>query len=215
MNAAAASVSARAICGVEMPSWTVRTASETTRATETSGPRSAASRATTASHFLRLKRTVRPSRVRTVSRPSRARSTVLRVRALALALAIGAIEDVGLGDLVEPLAHEVLLDDVLDVLDVGEEVGEPRLHLFDHAVDDARRDVRLDVGADGADGFADGVANAGAVEGDDFARPFDNPECGHGSWDPFGVCRGRDSIRAPRRGSHTIYCDPRHIVNDL
>ena len=59
-----------------------------------------------------------------------------RALQIALALTIGAIEDVGLGDLVEALAHERLLDEILDVLDRGWRLAEPGLGVGDDAVDD-------------------------------------------------------------------------------
>ena len=137
MKAAAASISARSICVVEMPSWTVRIASCTTRSTEhVRAEVGGEALRRIASHFFRLKRTVRPSRV-CDGEPAEPRPLDgLRLLRLAFALPIGAIEDVGLGDLVEPFADEMLLDDVLDVLDVGEEVGEALVDFRDDAVDD-------------------------------------------------------------------------------
>ena len=51
-------------------------------------------------------------------------------------VALTAVENVGLRDFVVPAHDQVLLDDVLDVLDIGVEVREARLDLFDDGIDD-------------------------------------------------------------------------------
>ena len=98
---------------------------------------------------------------------------------VALALAIGAVEDVGLGDLVEPLADQRLLDQVLHLLDGRDDVGEARLDLGDHVGRD-RVDARaVDRHPDGADGLGDGGVDAAAVEGSDVPGAFDDAQHGH------------------------------------
>ena len=105
---------------------------------------------------------------------------------VALALAVGAIQDVGLGDLVEPFADEMLLDDVLDVLDVREEIGEPLVHFRDDAIDDDVEPSGIDLGANRTDRFRDRVTDAGTIEDDHFASSLDDLGGRHGLLGPFG-----------------------------
>ena len=99
---------------------------------------------------------------------------------VALALPVGAVEDVGLGDLVEALAHERLLDQVLDVLDGRRRLAEARLGLGDDAVDDGVDAGRLDGRAHGADRLRHRAVDSAAVEGHDVAGAFDDAQNGHG-----------------------------------
>src|ERR1700730_13543261 len=61
----------------------------------------------------------------------------LEAACLPLLVMIGAVKDVGLGGVVALLPHEVLLDDVLDVLDVGIELREAGVDLIDDGIDQA------------------------------------------------------------------------------
>jgi hypothetical protein len=83
---------------------------------------------------------------------------------LAEARALGAVKDVVLGGLVVALAHEFLLDHVLDVFDVDE-----GLVATADALGDAAGDVDGGFGVlfDGEEGFANGDLNFGL-------RPWDN-----------------------------------------
>ena len=103
-----------------------------------------------------------------------------RALRVALALSIGAIEDVGLGDLVEALAHERLLDQILDVLDRRRRLAEPGLGVGDDAVDDGVDARRVDVPAGGADRLRHRALDPAAVEGHDVAGAFDDAQNGHG-----------------------------------
>ena len=155
-------------------------ASRTSASAETSGARSSTRRGEARLEPRRVEERGAPDRVATVSRPSRARSAASARCRVALALALGAVEDVGLGDLVEPLADQRLLDQVLDVLDGREDVGEARLDLGDHVGRD-RVDARaVDRRPDGADGLGDGRVDAAAVEGGDVPGAFDDAQHGHG-----------------------------------
>ncbi len=103
---------------------------------------------------------------------------------IALPLAVGTVEDVGLGDLVEALADERLLDQVLDVLDGRRRFAEARLRVGDDAVDDAVDDdggpTRLDGRPDGPDRLDDGRVDPAAVEGSGLPGAFDDAQNGHG-----------------------------------
>src|SRR5205085_5964428 len=95
---------------------------------------------------------------------------------LAQRLPLGAVEDVGLADLVEPVEHQVLLDDVLDVLDVGIEVDEAARDLVTYAVDQRIESFvgHLGLLAGGSHGLDDGVLDPTLVEVDDFSGALDD-----------------------------------------
>jgi hypothetical protein len=162
-----------------MPSKIVRSASPTSASTDTSGarsPRRAGHRGLEPGGIERHRRAfARAHREPAETSPLDGR----RPQRVALALAIGAIEDVGLGDLVEPLADQCLLDQILDVLDGRRRFAEARFGTGDDAIDDRLRPSRLDRDADGADRLGDGGVNPAAVEGNRFPGAFDDAQYGH------------------------------------
>ena len=91
---------------------------------------------------------------------------------------MGAIEDVMFGGLVVALAHELFLDDVLDVLDVDE-----GLVTAANALGDALGDVDggLGIFLDGEEGLADGDFNFGFRPWDDVAVAANEAD-GKGIW---------------------------------
>ena len=180
MNAAAASTSARSIWVVAMPSKIVRSASPTSASTETSGARSPTRRGDRGHEPRRVERhrgAVAGADGEAAEAGALDRRRALRV---ALALPIGAVEDVGLGDFVEALAHERLLDQVLDVLDGRRRFAEAGIGLGDDAVDDGMDARRLDGRTRGADRLRHRAVDPAAVEGDDVAGAFDDAQNGHG-----------------------------------
>ncbi len=68
----------------------------------------------------------------------------------------------------------MLLDDVLDVLDVREEVGEPLVDFRDDAIDDDVEPAGIDLGANRTDRFGHRITDAGAIEDDHFASSLDD-----------------------------------------
>ena len=124
---------------------------------------------------------------------------------LAFALAVGAVEDVGLGDLVEALAHELLLDEILDVLDRRRRLAEAGVGLGDDAVDDGVDAGRLDGRARRADRLRHRALDPAAVEGHDVAGAFDDAQNGHGrspgwTWisQHMGINHGRSTTSCGR-----------------
>ena len=94
-------------------------------------------------------------------------------------LALGAIQDVRLGDLVQAVLDQVFLDDVLDVLDVGVELDEAGVDFVDdsghHPAESAVLErVPLVAWRGGADRLGDRHADALAVEVDHLAGPLDD-----------------------------------------
>jgi len=94
-------------------------------------------------------------------------------------LALGAVEDVGFGDLVELFAHQMLFDDVLDVLDVGVEVDEAVLDLgADRLADPVERGVR-DLVPGRPNCLQYRVLDSFLIEIDDVASALDDLEVKH------------------------------------
>ena len=94
-------------------------------------------------------------------------------------LMLRAVQDVRLGYLVHAVLDEVLLDDVLDVLDVGVELDEAGVDLGDHSGQHAAEGavfqrVPLVAWRGGADRLRDRYANALAVEVYHLAGPLDD-----------------------------------------
>ncbi len=71
-------------------------------------------------------------------------------------------------------ADEVLLDDVLDVLDVGEELGEATADFVDDVVQDLVHPHLIEWRAHRLDRIGNRVANPRLIEIDHFSRPLDH-----------------------------------------
>ena len=94
-------------------------------------------------------------------------------------LALGAVQNVRLGDLVQPVLDQVLLDDVLDVLDVGVQLGEAGVDLAHHGRHHRAQGAVLErVPLVGWGGSPNRLRNSDtdpvAVEVDDLAGPLDD-----------------------------------------
>src|SRR5207244_12537696 len=98
---------------------------------------------------------------------------------LALLLVIGAVDDVCLRRLVALLPHQVLLDDVLDVLDVRVELSEAPVDLLDDRIHQAGQGVAGEAVAGCLQRAGDSGLDALALEPDQVTGSLDDLGRGH------------------------------------
>ena len=169
MNEEAASSTARSMSAVEMPSKTLRTVSRAISSTSISPPLPDWSKPCVHSWIACCISEMSNSTELAVAldhgelAEQRALGHLF-LALLARLLVLGPVQDVALGDLVQSVLDQVLLDDVLDVLDVGIQ--------FDEAVVDLGGDAReqvvqLAVAEHGGDVWLSGRAHRLADGGGD------------------------------------------------